>query len=95
MKASDLIKDLEKMVNLYGDFEVIFRDEYNNNTYQIKDILVKFSKKESDTYIFDYGLGKQIFVGEFVNTFGYSFYRYEDLNYVAIDVFYEILRWVQ
>ena len=51
MKASDLIKTLNEMIKLYGDLEVTFRNEYKNNTYQVKDVLVKISKCENDMYV--------------------------------------------
>ena len=51
MKASDLIKTLNEMIKLYGDLEVIFRNEYKNNVYDIKDVMISFSKKESDKFI--------------------------------------------
>lgn len=51
MKASDLIKTLNEMIKLYGDLEVKFRNEYKNNVYDIKDVMIFFSKKESDKFI--------------------------------------------
>lgn len=51
MKASDLIKTLNEMIKLYGDLEVTFRNEYKNNVYDIKDVMISFSKKESDKFI--------------------------------------------
>lgn len=46
----------------------------------------------SETYIFDKGMGKQIAPGEFIDTFGYTIFRYEDLNYVIKDIIYDITR---
>ena len=51
MKSSDLIKILENMIKTYGDLEIIFRDEYKNNVYDIRDVLIKFSKNENDMYV--------------------------------------------
>ncbi len=48
--------------------------------------------ESSETYIFDKGMGKQIAPGEFINIFGYSIFRYEDLNYVVIDIIYDFTR---
>lgn len=46
----------------------------------------------SETYIFDKGMGKQIAPGEFIDTFGYTVFRYEDLNYVILDIIYDFTR---
>ena len=51
MKSSDLIKILENMIKTYGDLEIIFKDEYKNNVYDIRDVLIKFSKNENDMYV--------------------------------------------
>ena len=51
MKVSNLIKELDKLMGLYGDLEILFRDEYKNNTYEVEDVLVRFSKNEDDKYI--------------------------------------------
>ena len=46
----------------------------------------------SETFIFDKGMGKEIAPGEFIDTFGYSIFRYEDLNYVVRDIIYDFTR---
>lgn len=46
----------------------------------------------SETFIFDKGMGKEIAPGEFIDTFGYSIFRYEDLNYVVKDIIYDFTR---
>ena len=51
MKASELKNIIEKMILRYGDLDIIFRNEYKNNVYDIKDILVSFSKSEDDKFI--------------------------------------------
>ena len=50
MKASELKHIIENLMLRYGDLDVIFKDEYNNATYEIKDIMLSFSKGE-DKYI--------------------------------------------
>ena len=39
------------MILQYGDLEIIFKDEYKNNVYDIKDVMVSFLKKEDDKFI--------------------------------------------
>ena len=51
MKASELKNIIEKMILQYGDLDIIFRNEYKNNVYDIKDVLVSFSKSEDDKFI--------------------------------------------
>ena len=51
MKASELKNIIEKMILQYGDLDIIFRNEYKNNVYDIKDVLVSFSKSEGDKFI--------------------------------------------
>ena len=51
MKASELKNIIEKMILQYGDLDIIFRNEYKNNVYDIKDVLVSFSKPEDDKFI--------------------------------------------
>ena len=51
MKASELKNIIEKMILQYGDLDVVFRNEYKNNVYDIKDVLVSFSKSEDDKFI--------------------------------------------
>jgi len=48
--------------------------------------------EQSETFIFDKGMGKQIAPGTFIDTFGYTIFRYEDLNYVILDVIYDFTR---
>ena len=50
MKASELKHIIESLMLRYGDLDIIFKDEYNNATYEIKDIMLSFSKGE-DKYI--------------------------------------------
>ena len=51
MKASELKNIIEKMILQYGDLDIIFRNEYKNNVYDIRDVLIKFSKNENDMYV--------------------------------------------
>ena len=51
MKASELKSCIERMILQYGDLEIMFKDEYKNNVYDIKDVMVSFLKKESDKFI--------------------------------------------
>ena len=51
MKASELKNIIEKMILQYGDLDIIFRNEYKNNVYDIKDVLVSFLKSEDDKFI--------------------------------------------
>ena len=51
MKASELKSCIERMILLYGDLEIIFKDEYKNNEFDIKDVMVSFLKKEDDKFI--------------------------------------------
>lgn len=51
MKGSELKNIIEKMILQYGDLDIIFRNEYKNNVYDIKDVLVSFSKSEDDKFI--------------------------------------------
>lgn len=51
MKASELKSYIERMILQYGDLEIMFKDEYKNNVYDIKDVMVSFLKKESDKFI--------------------------------------------
>ena len=51
MKASELKNIIEKMILQYGDLDIIFRNEYKNNVYDIKDVMVSFLKKEDDKFI--------------------------------------------
>ena len=46
MKASELKSCIERMILQYGDLEITFKDEYKNNVYDIKDVMVSFLKKE-------------------------------------------------
>ena len=39
------------MILRYGDLDIIFRNEYKNNVYDIKDVLVSFSKPKDDKFI--------------------------------------------
>ena len=50
MKASELKQIIEDLMLRYGDLDIIFKDEYNNATYEIKDVMLSFSKGE-DKYI--------------------------------------------
>ena len=50
MKASELKHIIESLMLRYGDLDIIFKDEYNNAAYEIKDIMLSFSKGE-DKYI--------------------------------------------
>ena len=49
MKASELKHIIENLMLRYGDLDIIFKDEYNNR-YEIKDVMLSFSKGE-DKYI--------------------------------------------
>ena len=51
MIASELKSCIERMILQYGDLEIIFKDEYKNNVYDIKDVMVSFLKKEDDKFI--------------------------------------------
>ena len=51
MKAIELKNIIEKMILRYGNLDIIFRNEYKNNVYDIKDVLVSFSKLEDDKFI--------------------------------------------
>lgn len=51
MKASELKVIIENMINQYGDLEIVFRNEYKNNIYEIKDVIINFSINEEDKYI--------------------------------------------
>ena len=51
MKASELKQIIENMISLYGDLEIVFRNEYKNNIYDIKDVMINFSRNEDDKYI--------------------------------------------
>ena len=51
MKASELKVIIENMINQYGDLEIVFRNEYKNNIYDIKDVMINFSRNEDDKYI--------------------------------------------
>ena len=51
MKGSELKNIIEKMILQYGDLDIIFRNEYKNNVYDIKDVLVSFLKSEDDKFI--------------------------------------------
>jgi hypothetical protein len=50
MKVSELKQIIEDLMLRYGDLDIIFKDEYNNATYEIKDVMLSFSKGE-DKYI--------------------------------------------
>lgn len=51
MKASELVNRIKTMISLFGDLEIVFRDEFENNIYSIEDIVVKHSKLEDDKHI--------------------------------------------
>ena len=51
MKASELKQILEDMILKYGDLDIVFRNEYKNNIYDIKDVMIHFSRNENDKYI--------------------------------------------
>ena len=51
MKASELKQIIENMISQYGDLEIVFRNEYKNNIYDIKDVMINFSRNEDDKYI--------------------------------------------
>ena len=51
MRASELKSCIERMILQYGDLEITFKDEYKNNVYDIKDVMVSFLKKEDDKFI--------------------------------------------
>ena len=50
MKASELKQIIEDLMLKYGDLDIIFRDEYSNATFDVKDVMLSFSKGE-DKYI--------------------------------------------
>ena len=50
MKVSELKQIIEDLMLRYGDLDIIFKDEYSNNRYEIKDVMLSFSKGE-DKYI--------------------------------------------
>ena len=50
MKVSELKQNIEDLMLRYGDLDIIFKDEYSNNRYEIKDVMLSFSKGE-DKYI--------------------------------------------
>ena len=51
MKASELKQIIGNMISQYGDLEIVFRNEYKNNIYDIKDVMINFSRNEDDKYI--------------------------------------------
>jgi hypothetical protein len=51
MKASELKQIIENMISQYGDLEIVFRNEYKNNIYDIKDVMINFSRNEDNKYI--------------------------------------------
>ena len=51
MKASELKQIIENMISQHGDLEIVFRNEYKNNIYEIKDVMINFSRNKDDKYI--------------------------------------------
>lgn len=51
MKASELRNIIDTMISIYGDLDIVFKNEYKNDIYDIKDVMISFSKKEDDKFI--------------------------------------------
>lgn len=51
MKANELKNIIDTMISIYGDLDIVFRNEYENDIYDIKDVIISFSKKEDDKFI--------------------------------------------
>lgn len=51
MKASELKNIIDTMISIYGDLDIVFKNEYKNDIYDIKDVMIYFSKKEDDKFI--------------------------------------------
>ena len=40
MKVSELKQIIEDLMLRYGDLDIIFKDEYSNNRYEINDVML-------------------------------------------------------